>query len=59
MNGSLKHCADETTTPLSPVAVPAQKQLKYTAGIVNSPSRDTANFSKQPVKVDLLLLNID
>ncbi|CAL9755861.1 unnamed protein product [Musa acuminata subsp. burmannicoides] len=37
-NGSQKHCADETSDPLSPVAVPAQKQLKYTAGIVNSPS---------------------
>ncbi|CAL9760675.1 unnamed protein product [Musa acuminata subsp. burmannicoides] len=35
-NGSLKHSADDTSAPLSPIAVPAQKQLKYTAGIVNS-----------------------
>ncbi|KAH7659921.1 Plus-end-directed kinesin ATPase protein [Dioscorea alata] len=38
-NGLLKHSADETSTPLSPVPVPAQKQLKYTPGIANSPSR--------------------
>ncbi|ONK70321.1 uncharacterized protein A4U43_C05F32520 [Asparagus officinalis] len=50
-NGSLKHCADETSAPLSPVAVPAQKQLKYTAGIANSPSKGTANFSNQPLKM--------
>lgn len=50
-NGSLKHSADETSTPLSPVAVPAQKQLKYTAGIVNSPSKGATNFSKQQLKM--------
>ncbi|XP_038985794.1 kinesin-like protein KIN-4A isoform X2 [Phoenix dactylifera] len=50
-NGSLKHCADESSTPLSPVALPAQKQLKYTAGIANSPSKGTATFNKQPLKM--------
>nr|XP_010906553.1 kinesin-like protein KIN-4A isoform X1 [Elaeis guineensis] len=50
-NGSLKHCADESNTPLSPVALPAQKQLKYTAGIANSPSKGTATFNKQPLKM--------
>ncbi|EHA8590245.1 Kinesin-like protein KIN-4A [Cocos nucifera] len=50
-NGSLKHCADEPNTPLSPVALPAQKQLKYTAGIANSPNKGTATFNKQPLKM--------
>jgi len=58
-NGSLKHSADETSTPLSPVAVPAPKQLKYTAGIVNSPSKGSANFSNQALKVCHLLLIVD
>ncbi|KAG9440503.1 hypothetical protein H6P81_020668 [Aristolochia fimbriata] len=39
--GSLKHGADEFSGPLSPMAVPAQKQLKYTAGIASSPIRET------------------
>ncbi|CAL9084819.1 unnamed protein product [Musa textilis] len=50
-NGSQKHCADETSDPSSPVAVPAQKQLKYTAGIVNSPSKGTAAFDHRPLKM--------
>ncbi|XP_010928361.1 kinesin-like protein KIN-4A isoform X2 [Elaeis guineensis] len=50
-NGSLKHCADESNTPLSPVALPAQKQLKYTAGIANSPNKGTATFNNQPLKM--------
>ncbi|KAJ6834158.1 kinesin-like protein KIN-4A [Iris pallida] len=50
-NGTLKHSADETNAPLSPVAVPAQKQLKYTAGIVNSPSKGTENFTNKPLKM--------
>ncbi|CAD5189990.1 unnamed protein product [Musa acuminata subsp. malaccensis] len=49
-NGSLKHCIDETGTPLSPIAVPAQKQLKYTAGIVSSPGNGTAAFNNHPMK---------
>ncbi|CAL9129096.1 unnamed protein product [Musa textilis] len=50
-NGSLKHSADDTSAPLSPISVPAQKQLKYTAGIVNSPSKGTVNFDNQPLKM--------
>ncbi|RWW24030.1 hypothetical protein GW17_00011703 [Ensete ventricosum] len=55
-NGSLKHSADDTSAPLSPIAVPAQKQLKYTAGIVNSPSKGAATFDNQPLKVGFLHL---
>ncbi|KAG8049426.1 hypothetical protein GUJ93_ZPchr0009g2240 [Zizania palustris] len=51
-NGSMKHTADDSnTTPLSPVAVPAQKQLKYSAGIVNSPNKGLAAFNKQHLKM--------
>ncbi|XP_072969503.1 kinesin-like protein KIN-4A isoform X3 [Typha angustifolia] len=50
-NGSVKHCADETSTPLSPVAVPAQKQLKYSPGIANSPIKGSATFNNQPLKM--------
>ncbi|WOL04667.1 kinesin-like protein KIN-4A isoform X4 [Canna indica] len=48
-NSSLKHSADETSDPLSPVAVPAQKQLKYTAGIVNT--RGPAAFDNHAWKM--------
>ncbi|CAN0922410.1 Kinesin-like protein KIN-4A [Linum grandiflorum] len=45
---SLKHSADEMmSSPLSPVSVPAQKQLKYTPGIVNAPVTDAAAFIDQ------------
>ncbi|WOK92621.1 kinesin-like protein KIN-4A isoform X1 [Canna indica] len=50
-NGSLKHSADETSTPLSPIAVPAQKQLKYTPGIANTPSKKITTFDNQPLKM--------
>ncbi|KAL6600494.1 hypothetical protein ACP70R_045294 [Stipagrostis hirtigluma subsp. patula] len=50
-NGSAKHSADDPNTPLSPVAVPAQKQLKYSAGIVNSPSKGIAAFNKDQLKM--------
>ncbi|GJN41151.1 hypothetical protein PR202_gn00488 [Eleusine coracana subsp. coracana] len=50
-NGSVKHCADDPNTPLSPVAVPAQKQLKYSAGIVNSPRKGIAVFDKDHLKM--------
>ncbi|KAL5206006.1 hypothetical protein ABZP36_034215 [Zizania latifolia] len=50
-NGSVKHTADDSNTPLSPVAVPAQKQLKYSAGIVNSPNKGLATFNKQHLKM--------
>lgn len=52
VNGSAKHTADDSNTPLSPVAVPAQKQLKYSAGIVNSPSKGVAAaLNKQQLKM--------
>ncbi|XP_062193364.1 kinesin-like protein KIN-4A isoform X1 [Phragmites australis] len=50
-NGSAKHSADDPNTPLSPVAVPAQKQLKYSAGIVNSPSKGISAFNKEQLKM--------
>ncbi|CAA6661425.1 unnamed protein product [Spirodela intermedia] len=35
-----KHGVDDTSAPISPVALPANKQLKYTPGIVNGPCRE-------------------
>ncbi|KAM7514365.1 hypothetical protein LguiA_003948 [Lonicera macranthoides] len=43
-HNSLKHLADDMSGPLSPIAVPAQKQLKYTAGIANGSVRESAAF---------------
>ncbi|CAL1410691.1 unnamed protein product [Linum trigynum] len=49
---SLKHGADEMmSSPLSPVSVPAPKQLKYTPGIVNVPVRESAAFIDQSRKM--------
>ncbi|KAL5714009.1 Kinesin-like protein KIN-4A [Ranunculus cassubicifolius] len=39
---SLKHFADDMSGSLSPLSVPAQKQLKYTPGIANSSLREAA-----------------
>nr|CAB3452937.1 unnamed protein product [Digitaria exilis] len=50
-NGTAKHSADDPSTPLSPVAVPAQKQLKYSAGIVNSPSKGISALNKEQLKM--------
>ncbi|KAM1013144.1 hypothetical protein ACFX13_043911 [Malus domestica] len=41
---SLKHFADDMNGPLSPISVPAQKQLKYTAGIANGSVRESIAF---------------
>ncbi|CAA0819611.1 Kinesin-like protein FRA1, partial [Striga hermonthica] len=46
-----KHNADDTSDPLSPIPVPAQKQLKYTAGIANVSVRDSAAFMDQTRKM--------
>ncbi|GER29955.1 kinesin-like protein [Striga asiatica] len=46
-----KHNADDTNDPLSPIPVPAQKQLKYTAGIANVSVRDSAAFMDQTRKM--------
>lgn len=51
MNGSLKHLADATSTLASPIPVPAQKQLKYTPGIVNGQGRETPTFTSLPLKM--------
>ncbi|KAF7071900.1 hypothetical protein CFC21_077129 [Triticum aestivum] len=58
INGSAKHTADDSNTPLSPVAVPAQKQLKYSAGIVNSPSKGVAALNKQLKMVPIAQLPV-
>ncbi|KAA8528505.1 hypothetical protein F0562_035860 [Nyssa sinensis] len=48
---SLKHFADDASGPLSPMPVPAQKQLKYTAGIANGSIRESAAFIDQARKM--------
>ncbi|KAH6782236.1 P-loop containing nucleoside triphosphate hydrolases superfamily protein [Perilla frutescens var. frutescens] len=48
---SLKHIADDMSGPLSPIPVPAQKQLKYTAGIANGSCRESAAFMDQTRKM--------
>jgi len=55
-NGTANHSADDPNTPLSPVAVPAQKQLKYSAGIVNSPSKGIAAIKKEQLKVSTSII---
>ncbi|TYH72038.1 hypothetical protein ES332_D05G226100v1 [Gossypium tomentosum] len=48
---SLKHVADDMNGSLSPMSVPAQKQLKYSPGIVNGPARESAAFIGQTRKM--------
>ncbi|XP_047978740.1 kinesin-like protein KIN-4A isoform X1 [Salvia hispanica] len=50
---SHKHTADEMSAPLS-VSAPAQKQLKYTAGIANGKLRELAAFTGRSQKTDQL-----
>lgn len=50
-HNSLKHVADGMSGPLSPISVPAQKQLKYSAGIANASVRESAAFIDQARKV--------
>lgn len=50
-HNSLKHLADDMSGPLSPISVPAQKQLKYTAGIANGSVRESAAFIDQKRKM--------
>ncbi|KAJ8772897.1 hypothetical protein K2173_028074 [Erythroxylum novogranatense] len=40
----LKHVADDMNGPVSPISVPAQKQLKYTPGIASGSVRESAAF---------------
>ncbi|TYI97338.1 hypothetical protein E1A91_D01G137100v1 [Gossypium mustelinum] len=48
---SLKHIADDVKGSSSPMSVPAQKQLKYSPGIVNGPARESAAFIGQTRKM--------
>ncbi|XP_048335456.1 kinesin-like protein KIN-4A [Ziziphus jujuba] len=48
---SLKHFADDTSGPLSPVSVPVPKQLKFTPGIVNGSVRESETFLNQTQKM--------
>ncbi|GLT58900.1 hypothetical protein SLA2020_317590 [Shorea laevis] len=48
---SLKHSADDLSGPLSPMPVPAQKQLKYSPGIANGTIRESAAFIDQTRKM--------
>ncbi|KAK7251004.1 hypothetical protein RIF29_33855 [Crotalaria pallida] len=41
---SLKHLADEMSGPLSPMSLPAPKQLKFTPGVVNGSGRESPTF---------------
>lgn len=50
-HNSLKHFADDMSGPLSPMSVPAQKQLKYTPGIANGSVRELAAFRDQTRKM--------
>lgn len=53
---SLKHLADEMSGPLSPMSLPAPKQLKFTPGVVNGSVRESsATFLDDARKVCLLL----
>lgn len=44
LQGSLKHSVDDMSGPLSPISVPAQKQLKYSPGIANGQVRESAAY---------------
>lgn len=48
---SNKHFVDEMSGPPSPIPVPAQKQLKYSAGIANASVREAAAFMDQSRKM--------
>ncbi|PON67182.1 Kinesin-like protein [Trema orientale] len=48
---SLKHLVDDTSGPLSPMSIPAPKQLKFTPGVVNGSTRESATFINQARKM--------
>uniref|UniRef100_A0A6M2EL02 Kinesin motor domain-containing protein n=1 Tax=Populus davidiana TaxID=266767 RepID=A0A6M2EL02_9ROSI len=48
---SLKHYADDMSGHLSPMLLPAPKQLKFTPGIVNGPARESVAFLDQTGKI--------
>ncbi|XP_061340024.1 kinesin-like protein KIN-4A isoform X1 [Gastrolobium bilobum] len=48
---SLKHLADEMSGPLSPMSLPAPKQLKFTPGVVNGSVREFDTFLDESRKM--------
>ncbi|CAJ1942867.1 unnamed protein product [Sphenostylis stenocarpa] len=48
---SLKHLADEMSGPLSPMSLPAPKQLKFTPGVVNGSVMESATFLDEARKM--------
>ncbi|KAJ6878502.1 hypothetical protein NC652_032117 [Populus alba x Populus x berolinensis] len=50
-HNSLKHFNDDMSGPLSPVSVPAQKQLKYTPGVANGSVKESVAFIDQTRKM--------
>ncbi|KAJ9177288.1 hypothetical protein P3X46_012523 [Hevea brasiliensis] len=48
---SSKHYSDDISGPLSPMSLPAPKQLKFTPGIVNGPVRESVSFLDQTRKM--------
>ncbi|KAJ6733152.1 KINESIN-LIKE PROTEIN KIN-4B [Salix koriyanagi] len=48
---SSKHYADDMSGHLSPMSLPAQKQLKFTPGIVNWSARESVAFLDQTGKI--------
>ena len=48
---SSKHYADDMSGHLSPMSLPAPKQLKFTPGIVNGSARESVAFLDQTGKV--------
>ncbi|XP_027345232.1 kinesin-like protein KIN-4A isoform X2 [Abrus precatorius] len=48
---SLKHLADEMSGPLSPMSLPAPKQLKFTPGVVNWSIKESATFLDEARKM--------
>lgn len=53
---SLKHLADEMSDPLSPMSLPAPKQLKFTPGVVNWSVTESATFLNEARKVPCSIL---
>ncbi|XP_011005798.1 PREDICTED: chromosome-associated kinesin KIF4A-like isoform X1 [Populus euphratica] len=50
-HSSSKHYADDMSGHLSPMLLPAPKQLKFTPGIVNGPARESVAFLDQMGKI--------
>lgn len=55
---SSKQYADDMSGPLSPMSLPASKQLKFTPGIVNGSVRESVAFLDQTRKVTPMRLAV-